>query len=175
MSPVTTPTATATESPPAKSLIMHARVVCKDEETKTTKTVLKIMFLGMPILTTCSLTKVSSTPGSVFQGGDERTLHLIDWCGLGADATKNYIFFVETSPASEQDSFRICLCGICQYVCLQFHPLPQYYGRSIQCDCPIGARCSMGLGRNPLINGLIQHTFKLDFLFVEKFTVIPFD
>ena len=30
----------------------------------------------------------------------------------------------------------------------------------------------LGLTRNPLINGLIQHTFKI-FLFVEKFTVIP--
>ena len=30
----------------------------------------------------------------------------------------------------------------------------------------------MGLGYNPLINDLIQHTFKINFLFVEKFTVI---
>ena len=51
----------------------------------------------------------------------------------------------------------------------------QYYGRSRQCGRPVGARCSMGLGRNLLINGLIQHTFNLNFLFVEKFTVIPFD
>ena len=29
------------------------------------------------------------------------------------------------------------------------------------------------LGRNPLINGLIQHTLKMNFLFVEKFPVIP--
>ena len=36
----------------------------------------------------------------------------------------------------------------------------QYYGRSRQCGRPVGAQCSMGLGRNPLINGLIQHTFK---------------
>ena len=49
------------------------------------------------------------------------------------------------------------------------------YGRSRQCGRPVGARCSMGLGRNPLINGLIQHTFKLYILFLEKFTVIPFD
>ena len=40
---------------------------------------------------------------------------------------------------------------------------PQYYGRSRQCGCPVGARCSMGLGKNPLINSLIQHTFKLNF------------
>ena len=33
----------------------------------------------------------------------------------------------------------------------------------------------MGLGRNPLINGLIQHTQKINFLFVEQFPVIPFD
>ena len=51
----------------------------------------------------------------------------------------------------------------------------QYYGRSRQCDRPVGAQCSMGLGQNPLINGLIQHTFKLYFLYLEKFTVIPFD
>ena len=50
-----------------------------------------------------------------------------------------------------------------------------YYGRSRQCGRPIIARCSMGLGRSPLINGLIQHTLKLNFLFVEKFTAIPFD
>ena len=33
----------------------------------------------------------------------------------------------------------------------------------------------MGFGRNPLINGLIQHTFKLNFIIVKKITVIPFD
>ena len=33
----------------------------------------------------------------------------------------------------------------------------------------------MGLAHNPLINGLIQHTFKKKILFVEKFPVIPFD
>ena len=33
----------------------------------------------------------------------------------------------------------------------------------------------VGLGRNPLLNDLIQQTFKLNFFFVEKFTVIPFD
>ena len=38
----------------------------------------------------------------------------------------------------------------------------QYYGRSRQCGCPVGARYSMGLGRNPLINGLTQHTFKFN-------------
>ena len=31
----------------------------------------------------------------------------------------------------------------------------------------------MGIYSNPLINGLIQHTFKIDFVFVEKFSVIP--
>ena len=31
----------------------------------------------------------------------------------------------------------------------------QYCGRSR----PVGAQWSMGLGRNPLINGLVQHTF----------------
>ena len=49
------------------------------------------------------------------------------------------------------------------------------YGRSRQCSCPVGARCSMGLGRNQLINGLNQHIFKLNILFIKKFTVIPFD
>ena len=51
----------------------------------------------------------------------------------------------------------------------------QYYGCSRQYGRPVGARCSMGLVRNPLINGLIKHTFKFNFLFVEKFTVIPVD
>ena len=31
----------------------------------------------------------------------------------------------------------------------------------------------MGIYSNPLINGLIQHTFKINFVFVEKFSVIP--
>ena len=51
----------------------------------------------------------------------------------------------------------------------------QFYGLSRQCGRPVRARCSMELGRNPLINGLIQHTFQINFLFVEKFPVIPFD
>ena len=51
-------------------------------------------------------------------------------------------------------------------------PIPQFYGRSGR---PVRARCSMGLGRKPLLNGLIHHTFKISFLFVEKFPVIPFD
>ena len=49
------------------------------------------------------------------------------------------------------------------------------YGRSRQCSRPVGARWSMGLGRNQLINGLIQHTFKLNILFLQKYTVISFD
>ena len=49
----------------------------------------------------------------------------------------------------------------------------QFNGRSRQCGRLVLAR--MGLGQNPLINGLIQYTFKLNFLFLEKFTVIPFD
>ena len=52
---------------------------------------------------------------------------------------------------------------------------PQLYGCIRQCGRPDGARCSIRLGRNPLINGLIQHTFKLNILFEEKFTVIHFD
>ena len=32
-----------------------------------------------------------------------------------------------------------------------------------------------GIRPEPLINGLIQHTFKLNFLSVEKWTVIPLD
>ena len=32
-----------------------------------------------------------------------------------------------------------------------------------------GAQCSIRLDPNPLINGLIQHTFKINFNFVEKF------
>ena len=31
----------------------------------------------------------------------------------------------------------------------------QMYGHSRQCGHPVGALCSMGLGRKPLINGLI--------------------
>ena len=53
--------------------------------------------------------------------------------------------------------------------------IPQFYGRSRQCSRLVGAKCSMGLGRNPLINGLIQHTLKINFLFIEKFTAIPLD
>ena len=30
------------------------------------------------------------------------------------------------------------------------------YGRSRQCGRPVGAQWSMGLGQNPLINGLIK-------------------
>ena len=37
----------------------------------------------------------------------------------------------------------------------------QFYGRSRQCGRPVVAWCSFGLVRNPLINGLIQHTFIL--------------
>ena len=48
------------------------------------------------------------------------------------------------------------------------------YGCSRQCGRPVGAPCSMGLGRNPLINGLIQHTFKFNFLLVEKIHINTF-
>ena len=51
----------------------------------------------------------------------------------------------------------------------------QLYECSRQCSHPVLARCSMGFGPNPKINGLIQHTFKLNILFLEKFTVIHFD
>ena len=44
-----------------------------------------------------------------------------------------------------------------------------------RCSRPVLARCSMGFDPNPLINGLIMHTFKLNILFLEKFTVIHFD
>ena len=40
---------------------------------------------------------------------------------------------------------------------------------------PVLALCSMGFGLNPLISDLIQHTFKLNILFLEKFRVIHFD
>ena len=46
---------------------------------------------------------------------------------------------------------------------------------SRQCSRPVLARCSMGFGPNPLIHGLILLTFKLNILFLEKFTVIHFD
>ena len=65
---------------------------------------------------------------------------------------------------------------------LQFWPadftfpiMAQLYDCGRQCGRPVGARCSMGFGPNPLINGLLQHTFKLNILFLEKFTVIHFD
>ena len=45
--------------------------------------------------------------------------------------------------------------------------VPEYYGCSRQCGRPVGALCSMGIGQNPIINGLFQHTFKLNLLFVE--------
>ena len=48
----------------------------------------------------------------------------------------------------------------------------QLYGCSRQCSHPVLARCSMGFGPNPLMKGLIQHTFKLNILFLEKFTII---
>ena len=39
---------------------------------------------------------------------------------------------------------------------------------SRQCSRPVLARCSMGFGPNPLINGLILHTFKLNKFFSRK-------
>ena len=47
----------------------------------------------------------------------------------------------------------------------------QFYGRIRQCGRLVRAQCSMGLGRNPIINSLIQYTFKINFVFVEKFPV----
>ena len=49
-----------------------------------------------------------------------------------------------------------------------FSSQTQLYGCSIQCSRPVLARHSMGFGPNPLINGLIQHAFKLNILFLEK-------
>ena len=46
---------------------------------------------------------------------------------------------------------------------------------SRQCSRPVLARCSMGFGPNPLINGLNLPTIKLNILFLEKFTVMHFD
>ena len=46
----------------------------------------------------------------------------------------------------------------------------QLYGRSRQCGCPVGALIEWEFPSNPLINGLFQHTFKINFLFV-----IPWD
>ena len=51
----------------------------------------------------------------------------------------------------------------------------QLYGCSRQCSRPVLARCSMGFTPNPLINGLILHTFKLNILFLEKCALIHFD
>ena len=46
----------------------------------------------------------------------------------------------------------------------EYCPWSQFYGCSRQCGRPVRARCSMELGWNPLINGLILHTFKLNIL-----------
>ena len=46
--------------------------------------------------------------------------------------------------------------------------LAQFYGRSRQYGCPVETQCSIGLGSNPLIIGLIQPISKLNFLFLEK-------
>ena len=83
-------------------------------------------------------------------------------------------------PSLETVSNLIGHCSVqyntVQYWAVKCHSAQsQFYGRSRQCGRLVGAPCSMGLGRNPLINGLIQHTFKINFLFVEKFPVIPFD
>ena len=51
---------------------------------------------------------------------------------------------------------------------------PQLNECSRQCSRPVLDQCSMGFGPNPLINGLILNTFKLNILFLEKFTVIHF-
>ena len=68
--------------------------------------------------------------------------------------TGSYIEFTDAGPVTQ-------------------YAVTQFYGRSRQCGPLAGAQFSMGLGRNPLINGLIQHTFQINFLFVEKFPVIP--
>ena len=39
----------------------------------------------------------------------------------------------------------------------------QLYGRSRQCGRPVGALIEREFHSNPLINGLIQHTFKMNF------------
>ena len=44
----------------------------------------------------------------------------------------------------------------------------QLYECSRQCSRPVLAQCSMGFGPNPKINGLIQHTFKLNIFFFGK-------
>ena len=49
----------------------------------------------------------------------------------------------------------------------------QLYGRSRQCGRPVGALIEWEFRSNPLINGFIQHTFKINLLFVEHFQVIP--
>ena len=51
-------------------------------------------------------------------------------------------------------------------------PNTQSYGRSRQCGRPVGALIEWEFHSNPLINGLIQHTF-MNLLFVENFQMIP--
>ena len=41
----------------------------------------------------------------------------------------------------------------------------QLYGRSRQCGRPVGALIEWEFHSNPLINGLIQHTFKINFFY----------
>ena len=90
-------------------------------------------------------------------------------------------------PTSAKTLFRAVIAmvmSVLQYrsqcsesICLANLPphTTKLYGCSRQCSRPVLARCSMGFGPNPLINGLIQHTLKLNILFLEKFTVIHFD
>ena len=42
----------------------------------------------------------------------------------------------------------------------------QFYGCIRQCGRPVRDQCSIELGWNPIINGFIQHTFKLNILFL---------
>ena len=59
---------------------------------------------------------------------------------------------------------------------LSMGPTPSHvYGCSRQCGRPVGPLIEWEFHSNPLINGLIQHTFEMNLLFVEHFQMIPLD
>ena len=67
-------------------------------------------------------------------------------------------------------------CVVVQYCAFNYCAHNSHlYGCSRQAGRPVGALIEWEFHSNPLINGLIQHTFKINLLFVENFQVIPLD
>ena len=118
------------------------------------------------------LVRHSETQGNFSKSVSYHTFSKVKWwTNLVTTETKKSLFQrVELCQETIQSFF--------QYM-YSYDYLPkntQFYGCSRVCSCPVGPWCSMGLGRNPLINGLIQHNFKIHFLFVKKkIIVILFD